>query len=137
MPNFHDMEKVLNIASRVESLREVEKLVDEVSAACSMSSQVYGNVMIATLEAANNAILHGNKLDADKDVNIAFKWDEMLLELEVTDQGKGFNYKDIPDPTAPGNVEKVNGRGVFLMEKLSDSLIFKENGRKVYLTFNL
>ncbi len=131
------MERVLNITSRIESLREVEKMVDEISTACSMSSEVYGNVLIATLEAANNAILHGNKLDENKDVNLEFTWDENRLELVVTDQGKGFNYKDIPDPTAPGNVEKVNGRGVFLMEKLSDDIIFMENGSKVTLKFNL
>ena len=131
------MEKVINIASKVESLRLVEKLVDEVSEACSMSSEVYGNVLIATMEAANNAILHGNKLNAQKDVNIAFKWSQVKLVLEVTDQGTGFNFSNIPDPTEPGNVEKVNGRGVFLMERLSDEISFKENGRKVYLTFNL
>ena len=131
------MEKVINIASKIENLREVERLVDEVSEACSMSSEIYGNVLIATLEAANNAILHGNKLNSQKDVNIAFKWSAVKLELEVTDQGKGFNYSDIPDPTAPGNVEKVNGRGVFLMVRLSDKICFKENGRKVNLTFNL
>ena len=135
--NYPGMERVLNIASRIESLREVEKMVDEISTACSMSSEVYGNVLIATLEAANNAILHGNKLDENKDVNLLFKWDETRLECVVTDQGKGFNYKDIPDPTAPGNVEKVNGRGVFLMEKLSDDINFMENGRKVSLVFNL
>jgi serine/threonine-protein kinase RsbW len=131
------MEKVINIASRIESLREVEKLVDEVSSACSMSSEVYGNVLIATLEAANNAILHGNKLDETKDVNIQFTWDMNRLELRVKDQGKGFNYEDIPDPTAPGNLEKVNGRGVFLMEKLSDDIMFRDNGSMVSLTFNL
>jgi serine/threonine-protein kinase RsbW len=135
--NYPGMERVLNITSRIENLREVEKMVDEISTACSMSSEVYGNVLIATLEAANNAILHGNKLDENKDVNLAFKWDDNQLELVVTDQGKGFNYKDIPDPTAPGNVEKVNGRGVFLMEKLSDDINFMENGSKVSLTFNL
>ena len=135
--NYPGMERVLNITSRIESLREVEKMVDEISTACSMSSEVYGNVLIATLEAANNAILHGNKLDENKDVNLEFTWDENRLELVVTDQGKGFNYKDIPDPTAPGNVEKVNGRGVFLMEKLSDDIIFMENGSKVTLKFNL
>ena len=135
--NSPGMERMLNITSRIENLREVEKLVDEISSACSMSSEVYGNVLIATMEAANNAILHGNKLDEEKDVNIEFKWDENKLELVVTDQGNGFNYKDIPDPTAPGNVEKVNGRGVFLMEKLSDDINFMENGSKVSLTFNL
>lgn len=131
------MEKVLNIASRVENLREVEKIVDEVSSECSMSAEVYGNVLIATIEAANNAILHGNKLDERKDVSLLFRWDMETLELVVTDQGKGFNYNDVPDPTAPGNVEKVNGRGVFLMQKLSDKLSFLENGRKVNLTFKL
>ena len=135
--NYPGMERVLNITSRIESLREVEKMVDEISTACSMSSEVYGNVLIATLEAANNAILHGNKLDENKAVNLEFTWDENRLELVVTDQGKGFNYKDIPDPTAPGNVEKVNGRGVFLMEKLSDDITFMENGSKVTLKFNL
>ncbi len=135
--NYPGMERVLNITSRIENLREVEKMVDEISTACSMSSEVYGNVLIATLEAANNAILHGNKLDESKDVNLEFKWDDKRLELVVTDQGKGFNYKDIPDPTAPGNVEKVNGRGVFLMEKLSDDISFMENGSKVSLIFNL
>ena len=135
--NYPGMERMLNITSRIENLREVEKFVDEISSACSLSSEVYGNVLIATMEAANNAILHGNKLDEAKDVNIEFKWDENKLELVVTDQGKGFNYKDIPDPTAPGNVEKVNGRGVFLMERLSDDINFMENGRIVSLTFNL
>jgi len=127
----------LNIASKVESLREVERIVDEVSSACSMSSEVYGNVLIATMEAANNAILHGNKLDEKKDVSLQFRWDVESLELEVTDQGTGFNFNDVPDPTAPGNVEKVNGRGVFLMQKLSDKISFLENGRKVSLTFKL
>ena len=131
------MEKVIIIASRVENLREVEKLVDEVYTACNMSSEVYGNVLIATMEAANNAILHGNKLDEKKDVRILFKWNTAELNLVVTDQGPGFNYKNVPDPTAPGNIEKVNGRGIFLMEKLSDDISFRENGSKVSLTFKL
>lgn len=137
IPEFQEMERVLKIASRVESLREVEKMVDEVSVACSMSSEVYGNVLIATMEAANNAILHGNKLDVNKDVKLRFRWDAEKLELVVTDQGKGFNYHNIPDPTAPGNVEKVNGRGIFLMDRLSDEITFRENGSKVHLLFKL
>jgi len=131
------MEKELNIASKVESLREVEKLVDEVSNKCKLSSEKYGNVLIATLEAANNAILHGNKLDENKDVNIIFDWSQSVLNLTVTDQGKGFDFASIPDPTSPDNVEKVNGRGVFLMVKLSDEIDFVDNGRVVKLKFKL
>jgi len=131
------MQKVINISSRIENLSEVERLVDEISSECNMSSEIYGNVLIETLEAANNAILHGNKLDEEKDVNIQFKWDKKELQLVVTDQGKGFDFNNIPDPTAPENVEKVSGRGVFLMEKLSDEIEFLKNGSKVRLTFNL
>ena len=131
------MKKEINIPSRIENLREVEKLIDEVTTECNLSSDKYGNVFIATLEAANNAILHGNKLDESKDVNIKFSWSEKELNLTVMDQGKGFDYKNIPDPTAPENVEKVNGRGVFLMVKLADKIVFNKKGRIVNLTFNL
>lgn len=131
------MKREINIPSRIENLREVEKLIDEVTNECQLSSEKYGNVFIATIEAANNAILHGNKLDEEKDVNIKFQWSKKELNLTVIDQGKGFDYHNIPDPTAPDNVEKVNGRGIFLMERLSDKIEFNKNGRIVNLTFNL
>jgi serine/threonine-protein kinase RsbW len=55
----------------------------------------------------------------------------------IKDQGLGFDYSNIPDPTAPENIEKINGRGIFLMEKLSDKIEFFDNGSKVQLFFNL
>jgi serine/threonine-protein kinase RsbW len=70
-------------------------------------------------------------------VNINCKFQDDELKISVKDQGKGFDYKNIPDPTAPENIENINGRGVFLMEKLSDSIDFFENGSKVELTFKV
>jgi serine/threonine-protein kinase RsbW len=131
------MKKMLSISSKIENLRLVEKAVDEISSEYSLSSDLYGNILIATIEAANNAILHGNKLDDKKEVNIIFKIDDKYLTVIIKDQGKGFDYKHIPDPTAPENIEKINGRGVFLMEKLSDKISFYENGSKVELVFNI
>jgi len=131
------MERNINIQSRIENLIKVERLVDEISSQCNLSSEIYGNVLIATLEAANNAILHGNKLDEKKDVNITFEWNKNELHLIVIDQGPGFDYSSVPDPTSPENLEKVSGRGVFLMEKLSDGIQYTDNGRRVQLTFNL
>jgi len=131
------MERNINIQSRIENLIKVERLVDEISSQCNLSSEIYGNVLIATLEAANNAILHGNKLDEKKDVKIRFEWNRKELHLIVTDQGPGFDHKSVPDPTSPENLEKVSGRGVFLMEKLSDDIKYTDNGRRVQLTFNL
>jgi len=134
---MHYMRKELRIKSKYENLRSVEKFVDEVSADLSLTDEVYGNLLIATLEAANNAIVHGNKGLEEKEVDILLTNDKSQIVLTVQDQGTGFDYKNIPDPTAPENIEKINGRGVFLMQQLSDHIEFFENGRIVQLTFTL
>jgi len=131
------MEKTLKIVSKIENLRKVEKLVDELSCEHNISADIYGNILIAALEAANNAILHGNKLDENKYVNIAVHLDEHKLRIKIDDEGNGFDYKNVPDPTAPENIENVNGRGIFLMEKLSDRIEFTRNGATVELEFNI
>jgi serine/threonine-protein kinase RsbW len=112
-------------------------LVDDLSTEYNISADIYGNILIAALEAANNAILHGNKLDESKFVNILVKIEESKLRIKIDDEGNGFDYKNVPDPTAPENIENVNGRGIFLMEKLSDKIEFTRNGATVELEFNI
>jgi serine/threonine-protein kinase RsbW len=131
------MEKVLKIGSKIENLRKVEKLVDDLSTEFNISADIYGNILIATLEAANNAILHGNKLEESKQVTIFFSIEDNKLRIKIDDEGNGFDYKNVPDPTAPENIENVNGRGIFLMEKLSDKIEFTRNGATVELEFNI
>lgn len=131
------MEKSLKIVSKIENLRKVEKLVDDLSTEYNISADIYGNILIAALEAANNAILHGNKLDESKSVDILVKLEENKLKIKIDDEGNGFDYKNVPDPTAPENIENVNGRGIFLMEKLSDKITFSRNGATVELEFNI
>ena len=131
------MERTYKISSRIDNLRTIEKLVDDLSAELKISSDIYGNILIASLEAANNAIIHGNKLDENKLVNISVKKDKRNLKIMIEDEGDGFDYQNIPDPTAPENIENVNGRGIFLMEKLSDNIEFTRNGATVELEFNL
>jgi serine/threonine-protein kinase RsbW len=131
------MEKVVKISSKIESLRKVEKVIDEISGEFHIAEDLYGNILIAALEAVNNAIMHGNKLDESKNVVITFYLNDMKLNVKIEDEGKGFNYAEIPDPTAPENIENVNGRGIFLMEKLSDKIEFSRNGASVELEFNL
>lgn len=131
------MKKDLNIQSEVGSLRFVEKAIDELSLEMDLSDEVYGNVLVATMEATNNAIIHGNNSDPNKSVKIEMKSMEKVLKVHIEDQGKGFDHKNIPDPTAPENLEKINGRGIFLMERLSDEILYLEEGRIVELKFNL
>lgn len=131
------MERTISIPSKIDNLRKIEKVIDEISAEFKIGEDQYGNILIAALEAANNAILHGNKLDEKKNVEITFSILNSILKIKVKDQGIGFDYKNIPDPTAPENIENVNGRGIFLMEKLSDNISFGEEGAIVELDFNL
>jgi len=131
------MKNKLIIQSKIEDLRKVEKFVDEISTACKLNSELYGNFLIAVLEAANNAIVHGNKLQEELPVTIEAEFDERSLRVTVRDCGKGFDYNNVPDPTAPENIENVSGRGIFLMKKLSDNTEFFENGTCVVLTFKL
>lgn len=131
------MRKELKIKSNSENLREVERFVDEASIVLSLNDEIYGNLLIATLEAANNAIVHGNKGQENKEVDISLVKEEKKIILRVKDEGPGFDYKNVPDPTSPENIEKVNGRGVFLMSRLSDQIEFFENGSVVQLTFTL
>ncbi len=131
------MKKELKIKSISENLRWVEKFVDEISTDLSLTDEIYGNVLIATLEAANNAIVHGNKAQENKEVFILLTKEDSRIILRVQDEGDGFDFNNIPDPTAPENIEKINGRGVFLMKKLSDEIEFFDKGRIVQLTFIL
>lgn len=131
------MKRELLVKSKIESLREVEKFIDLFAKEQEIDNVVYGNILIATLEAANNAIIHGNKLDENKEVFLILELESKQVKLSVKDQGPGFDFKHIPDPTAPENIENISGRGVFLMSKLSDEITFDENGALVKLTFNL
>ncbi|MGB4291525.1 MAG: ATP-binding protein [Bacteroidales bacterium] len=130
------MHKKIKIRSEIKNLRIVEKIVDDISAEMGIDSNYYGKIMVSTMEAVNNAIIHGNKSDINKEVEIEFDYKGMGLKVTVEDEGNGFNYNEIPDPTLPENIEKLTGRGVFLMRKLADEVRFNKKGNKVTLIFN-
>lgn len=131
------MRKDFEISSASENLRIVEKVIDDMSLELDLTDEVYGNVLVATMEATNNAIVHGNKSDPNKQVKLEIVKDEEVLVIKIKDQGPGFDYSHVPDPTAPENLEKINGRGIFLMKRLSDDIEFFENGRVVELKFRV
>ena len=126
----------LDITSTSENIRLVERLVEDVCDVFNLNEDNYGNILIAVTEAVNNAITHGNHSNPDKSVTIAYSIDPNSITFSISDEGSGFDYKNLPDPTAPENLDKVNGRGIFLMKNLSDNIQFDENGKQVQLKFN-
>jgi serine/threonine-protein kinase RsbW len=129
------MYKRIKIESKIVNLRVVENVIDEISVELGVMQDNYGKVLVSTLEAVNNAIIHGNKAEPGRfvDVEISYKSNELIIS--VSDEGKGFKPGEVPDPTKPENIENFHGRGVFLMSKLSDRIEFNEMGNKVTMTF--
>ncbi|MCG8409702.1 MAG: ATP-binding protein [Bacteroidales bacterium] len=131
------MKKSISIKSKVENINKIEKLIDEISEDAGINSEVYGKILIATIEAVNNSIVHGNKENEEKLVEVDFYVNDDFLRIFIKDEGPGFNFYDVPDPTTPENVENIHGRGVYLMKHLADDVIFHGKGNQVEIKFNL
>ena len=108
----------IEIPSIQENIRIVESFIDNAKAKFNFNEDIYGNVMIAVTESVNNAILHGNCCDSEKNVSLYLDYSDQNLCFTVADEGPGFKFDDLPDPTAPENLEKAGGRGIFLMKHL-------------------
>ena len=125
----------IEIESDLNNIPEVESLIDKVCEDLSLNEDFYGNILIAVTEAVNNAITHGNKSEQSKVVKVNVEKKNDSVVFSVHDQGVGFDFENLPDPTSPENLEKPDGRGIFLMKNLSDEVSFEMNGSKVSITF--
>ncbi len=125
----------LQIVSQPQSINIIEKVIDDLKNDYDIHEDSYGNILVAVTEAVNNAIIHGNECDPAKQVKVSYEVDGDRVMFTVVDEGKGFDYYNLPDPTAPENLEKPTGRGVFLMKHLADQVIFSDNGKTVELYF--
>lgn len=127
----------IDIPSLPENIRIVESFIDNAKEKYALNDDIYGNIMVAVTESVTNAISHGNKQDKSKNVSLSVLFDNEALKFTVKDQGTGFDYDNLPDPTAPENLDKLNGRGIFLMKHLCDEVSFNDDGTAVELTFYL
>ena len=125
----------IRIPSILENIRMIESFIDNAREKFHLDDDIYGNIMIAVTEAVNNAIKHGNDNDKSKNVSLSLSLADSMIQFIIKDEGNGFDYEHLPDPTSPENIEKVGGRGIFLMKHLSDEVQFTENGKVVQLNF--
>jgi serine/threonine-protein kinase RsbW len=125
----------IQIPSIMENIRMIESFIDNAKEKFHLEDDIYGNIMIAVTEAVNNAIKHGNAGDRLKNVFLSLTLEESIIKFVVKDEGRGFDFDNLPDPTSPENLEKPGGRGIFLMKHLSDEVRFKEGGKIVEMSF--
>ena len=129
--------KQYTLESSIDSLAKVEQIIESLKEEFRIQDEIFGNILVSISEAMDNAIKHGNSFNSNKFVELSFELCEKEYEFTVIDQGSGFDFNNIPDPTHPDNVEKINGRGVFIMVSLADKVAYEQGGSKVVLTFNI
>ena len=128
---------MLKLTSKTGSVSAVEPFVEKLVNRYNLDPHKQCNILISLTEAVTNAIIHGNCEQEAKTVQVRSRRDRNCIALRVSDEGTGFDYESIPDPTQPENRCKCGGRGVFLMRQLSDHISFYDNGSTVEMRFKL
>jgi len=122
----------LSIASDMAEARRVQAEIERAlqAVAAFTEREIFG-IKLAVEEALVNAIKHGNQMDRAKKVHVVYHVHADRFEVHITDEGAGFDPDDVPDPTAPENLERPCGRGLLLMRSYMTEVVYQDRGRAV------
>ena len=114
----------ITFPSSTDHLQEVESVSSKIAAEAGFDESDVDDLSIAITEIFNNAILHGNKNDANKSIEITYTCNKTHLIVSIKDEGTGFTPEKIRNPLAPENLLAENGRGLYLAKNLMDEIKF-------------
>ena len=123
--------------SHIEAVADAAVAVTDFIRNCGVSEELSFGIEMAVRESVTNAMVHGNQEDESKSVEVIFNCHDNELEIEVRDQGEGFDPASVPDPTNAENLLKTSGRGIFLMRTFMDEIEWRnrpEGGTAVRMT---
>ena len=112
----------LSLPSRVESIEEAARAADEAARRAGLTDEALFGLDMAVREAVTNAVLHGNRRDEAKPVEISFESRGGEFVVTVRDRGEGFDPVRVADPTAAENLLKTSGRGILFMRTFMDEV---------------
>ncbi len=134
-PRGLETELVLHVPSDVDRVGEAVDLVaEQVETQFADPRAVRFNLRVALGEALANAILYGTRSDPSKQVGVRVRFGRTSIEMEVNDDGEGFDPDIVPDPTTPEYISAAGGRGIFLIKNLVDEVHFNEKGNTICMT---
>lgn len=126
---------ILTLESNPIQISKLEDLTAKIISRFDINPEKYAAILICLTEAVSNAIVHGNQYDNSKKISINVSTNDALISLQVCDEGAGFDYTQLPDPTIPENIEAPRGRGIFVIKALCDSCNFQDPGNKIEMDF--
>jgi len=121
----------MHIPSDITYVRKVSAKVENFLKEKGVDSFDVFDIRLCVEEAVKNAIIHGNKENKNLKVKFSYELKNCEFIFEIEDEGKGFDYTKVPDPTRDENLLKTGGRGVFLIGKLMDKVEYKKKGNKI------
>ncbi|WP_020473115.1 ATP-binding protein [Zavarzinella formosa] len=121
------------IPSDLEAARTLQEAIEVAVKPFFEESEAFA-IKMAVEESLVNAIKHGNQMDPSKFVRVEYDVSPEEVQVHITDEGPGFNPEDVPDPTAPENLERPCGRGLLLIRYYMSDVSFRNNGRTIVLT---
>jgi serine/threonine-protein kinase RsbW len=134
LSNFSE---ILIIKSDKEELSVVEDFLEGIFRKNNLQRKKFNNVLLCVSEAIMNSIYHGNDNCKDRTIEIKVYCNNNNMVVEVSDEGKGFDYTKIDDPTLNKNLKKESGRGLHIIKSLCTSIEFKDNGSCICLNIDL
>jgi serine/threonine-protein kinase RsbW len=130
-----DLVQIVIPSDPVEARRIQEEIEERLRRNCFSDHEVF-SVRLALEEAMVNAIKHGNQYDRDKKVTIAYGFGAEQFLIQITDEGEGFDPRDVPDPTLVEYVDRPCGRGLMLMRYYMCDVQYNERGNSVRMVKN-
>lgn len=125
-------------SSDFKNITYADEIITKISENIHINHDIFGKILLSLSEAINNAIVHGNKFDIVKSVIVTYGLQNSKLVIFVKDEGDGFDYNLVDDPTDIENIEKLSGRGVFIILNLADEVkFFYSGGQIVKMIFDL
>jgi len=125
----------VSIPSDLEEARQLQTRIEEQLQAITRFSEMdLFAIKLALEEALVNAIKHGNQMDRSKKVHVAYRVTSERFDIRIIDEGPGFDPEDVPDPTAPENIERPCGRGLLLMRHYMNHIEYLRPGNTVVMS---
>lgn len=122
---------ILIIKSDQSELQRVEEFIHEVFVFYAFPDNCFKKVLLCITEATINSIIHGNKSDHGKKVELNVDCKTHIISVSITDEGEGFDFRTIPDPTSKENLLKESGRGIHIIKSIAKTFSFNKKGNSM------
>ena len=126
---MNDTPDILVIKSEKSEIEKTKKFLLKFFKKNNLSGDNFNRVFLCLSEAVMNSIHHGNQNDKRKLVSIQVNCDNEIINIKISDEGHGFDFNNVENPTEQRNLKKESGRGIHIIKSLSKELNFKNEGK--------